>query len=360
MSKRSAGLIVHSEHPYNAEPPLDRLRATPITPQRDFYVRSHGDIPPLDAATHKLRIDGRVSAASKLTLEELRARFPERRVAATLQCAGNRRADLQQVRPTSGDPWGGGAIGNAEWTGVALADVLVAAGVAADAAHVAFEACDEIDLPGEDRFRYGASIPMRKAMASGTLLAWAMNDEMLTPEHGAPLRVVVPGFAGVRSVKWLSAITVQDAPSANHMQARDYKLMPPDVTAETVDWERGVTIDEMPLNAAICEPTAGARLAAGPTTLRGYAVVSGRSVARVDVSCDGGRHWQQAALEHDADAPWSWTFWSATFDLPKGECELAVRAWDSAGQTQPALPDDTWNFKGYLSTAWHRVRVSVG
>ncbi len=115
----------------------------------------------------------------------------------------------------------------------------------------------------------------------------------------------------------------------------------------------------MPLNAAICEPARGARLAAGANTIRGYAVSGDRTVVRVDVSGNGGRTWAQAALEHDARARFAWTFWTIDLDLPPGEHELAVRAWDEAGQTQPALPDDTWNYKGYLSAAWHRVRVTV-
>jgi sulfite oxidase len=353
-------LIVHSETPYNAEPPLARLRARFTTEQADFYVRSHGSIPHLDAATHRLRVGGRVATPLDLSMAELRQRFPQRSVTAVMQCAGNRRADMQPVRPTLGDPWAPGAIGNAEWTGVALADVLRAAGAETGAAlHAAFDACDEIEMPNEGRFTYGASIPMAKAMAPEVLLAFAMNGEPLAPEHGFPLRVVAPGFAGVRSPKWLAAVTVQDRPSDNHMQQRDYKLLPPHVTEETVDWEQGLTIYGMPLNSAICEPAPHARLQAGSTTLRGYAVVTARAVMRVDVSIDGGRNWQQAELEHDAGAPWSWTLWTATVHLPKGEHELAVRAWDSAGQTQPALPDDTWNFKGYLSAAWHRVHVSV-
>ena len=360
LRRSKPDLIVHSEHPYNAEPPLHRLRAAMETAQTDFYVRSHGNVPLIDEAQHRLRVNGRVTAPLDLSMADLRQRFAERTVTAVMQCAGNRRADMQPVRPTSGDPWAPGAIGNAAWTGVALTDVLRAAGADTDATlHVAFEACDDVDMPGEDRFRFGASIPMSKALSPDVLLAYAMNGEELAPDHGFPLRVVVPGFAGVRSPKWLAAIIVQDTPSDNHMQQRDYKLVPSDVTEKTVDWAKGVTINDMPLNAAICEPAAHARLPAGNVTLRGYAVATGRGIVRVDVSGDGGRSWIQAELEHHDDAPWSWTFWQCVLGLSKGEHDLSVRAWDSAGQTQPARPDDTWNFKGYLSAAWHRVPVTV-
>jgi sulfite oxidase len=353
-------LIVHSEQPFNAEPPLDRLRAAYVTPQQDFYVRTHGSIPHLGTADHRLRVGGRVATPLDLSMEDLRGLFPRRTITAVMQCAGNRRADMLQVRPVSGDPWAPGAIGNAEWAGVALADVLRAAGADEDGGlHVAFAACDDVEMEGK-RFRFGASIPMPKALAPEVLLAFAMNGAPLTPEHGAPLRVVVPGFAGVRSAKWLAGITVQASPSSNHIQQEDYKLFPSDVTEETADWDKGVTIYDMPLNAAICEPAPHAALKPGLTTLRGYAVAAARAVVRVDVSGDGGRNWHQAELQHDPDAPWSWTLWQATLDLPRGAHELAVRAWDSAGQTQPALPDDTWNFKGYLCASWHRIPVTVG
>ncbi len=351
-------LIVHSNKPYNAEPRLDRLRASAKTAQADFYVRSHGNIPKLDEVRHSLRVEGRVTTPLSLSVAVLRQRFPQKTVTAVMQCAGNRRADMQPVKLTSGDPWAPGAIGNAEWTGVALADVLRAAGAETNATlHVAFDACDEVVMPKEGRFTYGASIPMPKAMSDEVLLAYAMNGEPLAPEHGFPLRAVVPGYAGVRSPKWLTRITVQDKPSDNHMQARDYKLVPPEVSEETVDWDKGITINDMPLNSAICDPAPRAELKTGSTTLRGYAIATARAITRVDVSINGGRTWTQAELEHDDAAPWSWTFWSAVVDLAKGEHELVVRAWDSAGQTQPALPEDTWNFKGYLSASWHRVVV---
>ena len=358
--KTKPDLIVHSREPFNAEPSLAHLRASSITAQPDFYVRSHGAIPQLDEKTHRLRVMGQVATPLDLSVPDLRDRFTLSTVTAVMQCAGNRRLDMQSVKPTSGDPWAPGAIGNAEWTGVPLADVLRAAGAKTDPGlHVAFEACDEIEMPAEGRFTFGASIPMAKAMSPEVLLAFEMNGEALAPEHGFPLRMVVPGFAGVRSPKWLTAIIVQDRPSDNHMQQRDYKLLPPEVTEATVDWQKGITIYDMPLNSAICEPAPRAEMKAGRTILRGYAIATARDIMRVDVSIDGGRNWHQAELEHDPSAPWSWTFWTATLDLPKGEHELAVRAWDSAGQTQPAQPDDTWNFKGYLSAAWHRVHVSA-
>ena len=351
-------LIVHSQHPYNAEPPTAQLRASFVTPVGGFYVRSHGDIPVIEAAKHRLRVAGRVATELRVSMEELRERFAAQTVCATMQCAGNRRADMQRVRPVSGDPWAPGAIGTAEWRGVPLADVLRAAGAAEGAGHVAFSCADECHVNGKT-FHYGASIPVAKALGPEVLLAYEMNGAPLKAEHGAPLRLVVPGYAGVRSPKWLHTITVQDAPSDNPIQADDYKLFPPHVTKETADPAKGITINGLPLNSAICEPVPHARLLPGAATLRGYATATNRAVARVDVSLDGGRTWSQAELEDHLGGPWSWTFWHATLDLPEGEHELAVRAWDDAGQTQPALPDDTWNYKGYLSAAWHRVSVLV-
>ena len=357
LFQRKDRLIVHGKAPYNAEPPLDRLRAAFLTDQADFYVRSHGDIPDLDADSYRLTVDGMVAVLLDLSLADLKSRFAHVTVTAVMQCAGNRRADMLAVAPVSGDPWAPGAIGNAEWTGVRLADVLHAAGIDGDGErHVAFESHDRI---AESDTRFGASIPLAKALAPETLLAFAMNGEALAPEHGHPLRVVVPGFAGIRSPKWLARITVQDRPSDNPMQTDDYKLFPPDVSAETADPAHGITIEAMPLNSAICEPARGAALKAGRHAIRGYAIASDRAVARVDVSTDGGRSWAQARIERDADAPYAWTFWEIERELTTGEHELAVRAWDSAGQTQPAAPDDTWNYKGYLSAAWHRVRVTV-
>lgn len=358
------GLIVHRAQPLNAEPPPARLRAAFITPQPDFYIRSHGPVPRLARDGYKLRIGRAGATAMELPLNELQSRFPRRTVTAVLQCAGNRRADMLAVKPVPGDPWGPGAIGNATWGGVSLGDVLRAAGVAAEvnedqAQHVAFDSHDEIEDEGE-HLRFGVSIPLAKAMAPGTLLAFTMNGEPLTAEHGFPVRVVTPGYAGVRSPKWLAAITVQDTPSDNPMQQKEYKLFPPDVTKATADMGKGQVINDMPLTSAICEPAADARIPAGVAIVRGYAVATARAVVRVDVSGDGGATWRQANLERHDDLAWSWTFWSIRLDLPAGRHELVVRAWDDAGGTQPGVTGDIWNYPGYLSAAWHRVPILAG
>ena len=278
-----------------------------------------------------------------------------------MQCAGNRRADLHRARPVSGDPWEVGAIGNAAWTGVRLADILRAAGADEDPSrHVAFAAHDVIDLKGE-HFRFGVSIPVAKALAPEVLVAWAMNGEALAPEHGYPLRLVVPGFAGIRSPKWLETVTVQDSPSDNHMQARDYKMFPSDVSEDSVDWTDGATIQEMPLTSAICTPTAGdVTASAGRVTVQGLrhrdrpGDRAGRRVARWRTDVAAGRVGARFRAPPGAGrcgAP----RWSS----PAGEHELVVRAWDGAGQTQPSRPEDVWNYKGYLSAAWHRVTVTA-
>ena len=351
-------MIERSLEPYNAEPVPRALIERFLTPQDLFYVRSHGPVPDLPT-DHRIEVAGPGVNGGSFSVAELTARFPVRTVTAVLQCAGNRRTDLQQVGKTSGDPWDVGAIGNAEWTGVRLGDLLDAVGApAAPDLFVCFTGADAVDVDGEVA-PFGVSIPMTKARAPDVLLAWAMNGELLAPEHGAPLRLVVPGYAGVRSAKWLTRIEVRDTPSDAPIQAHDYKLFPADVTSGTVDWTRGLTINAMPLNAAICWPGSGESLPAGHMRIQGYAVAYDRGVSRVEVSVNGGRDWRQAILADDPGRWWSWRRWSLDAELPKGRQHLVVRAFDDAGQGQPERPDTMWNFAGYLCTAWHHVHVLV-
>ena len=221
-------LIVHEEEPFNAETELGALDEDPITATDAFYVRGHGPVPELDPGAWRLRVHGLVERELTLSLSTLREAFRARTVTATLQCAGNRRAGLMAIRDIPGEaPWGPGATGTATWTGVALADVIALAGPRAAAAHVGFDGadlCPEAKPPQ----RFGGSIPLDKARRPEVLLAWAMNGEPLAPVHGAPLRVVVPGYIGARSVKWLERIEVRAEPWEGYFQHVVYRLLPED------------------------------------------------------------------------------------------------------------------------------------
>ncbi|MBL6082018.1 molybdopterin-dependent oxidoreductase [Belnapia sp. T18] len=182
----NSGLIVRSVDPFNAEPHLRQPISDYVTPQSEFYVRSHGEIPRLDATTYHLRVTGKVQKPLELSMEALRHEFPRHTVNAVMQRAGNRRGDLLQVAPVSGDPWSAGAIGNARRGGIVLADVLRAAGVDDGAGlHVAFNSLDDCKV-NDERFRFGVSIPMAKAMAPEVLLAFEMNGEALHPSMAFP------------------------------------------------------------------------------------------------------------------------------------------------------------------------------
>jgi len=352
-------MVVHEQDPYNAEPPPAALADRVLTATDTFYSRNHGAVPRLDTATWRLRVEGLVEHRLDLSLADLRSRFAHRSVVATLQCAGNRRAGLIEVRDIPGeDPWGPGATSTAEWTGVALADVLVAAGVQPAAQHVAFSAPDVSQL-ADPAQPYGSSIGIGKALAEEVLLVWEMNGQPLPPAHGAPVRVVVPGYIGARSVKWVQRITVQTAPSDNYFQAVAYRLLPAGAGPDDIGPGAGFSLGPVALNAAVLRPDDGAAVPAGPTTVTGYAFAGdGRGVARVDVSTDGAASWVQADLDEQV-SPWAWRHWRTTLDLPPGPVEVVARAWDTSAALQPESPEQLWNPKGYVNNSWPRIRLTV-
>jgi sulfite oxidase len=290
-------------------------------------------------------------------MEDLLSGFPTTRLTATLQCAGNRRAEMTTVAPIPGElPWDNGAISTAEWRGVRLHDVLNAAGVTAEAQHVDFTGLDQVSRQGHS-FGFGGSIPLEKALSEEALLAFEMNGKPLTALHGFPLRALISGYIGARSVKWLSSIHVQATPSQNYFYARAYQLFPPQAKAETVDWDSGIKLGDYPVNAVICNPQEGERISGRSVRVLGYACAGGgRSIARVDLSIDGGQTWVSAELK-DSQSPWAWRLWQADLKLAAGQNEIVARARDSAANTQPEEVRQTWNFKGYLNNAWHRVQV---
>lgn len=352
-------MVVHDEAPYNAESSRAALVEHNITPVDAFYVRNHGRVPELDRGRWRLRLDGLVSRPLTLSLQALQREFTARELEATLQCAGNRRAGLMAVRDIPGEaPWGPGATGTATWRGVALRDVLGAAGVEAEAAHIAFEGAD-VSAEAAPPQCFGGSIPRHKALADEVLLAWEMNGAPLPPVHGAPVRVVVPGYIGARSVKWLTRVVARREPSENFFQASAYQLLPPDVDPAGAPPGAGVALGAIAVGSDILRPNDGDRVAAGPVDVAGYAFAGDdRRIVRVDVSADGGQTWQQAELL-DAPSPWAWRRWRTRLDLSPGPCELVARAWDSAAATQPENPAHLWNPKGYVNNAWARVAIDV-
>lgn len=356
---KNVHMLIRAEDPLNAEPPPDALRSSFITPVEDFFTRNHAPVPHVDPALYRLRVDGLVRQPLQLSLDDLRRRFPSRSVVATLQCAGNRRHELMAIKRIDGEvPWQTCAVGTAEWCGVALCDLLAAAGVSSDARHVAFLGLDTV-RKGEREFGFGGSVPLEKAMSPEVLLAFEMNGAPLRPIHGFPLRVVVPGYIGARSVKWLAQITVQTEPSDNYFQARAYKLFSPGVTADTADWTQGLMLGELSVNAVICAPREAESVPAGTVLLTGYALTGGgRTIERVEISLDGGDSWTVADLSAEGNR-WTWRFWQVSLHLPPGAYCACVRAWESAANTQPEKTKHVWNFKGYMNNAWHRVRFNV-
>ncbi len=352
-------LVVKTEMPFNAEGPLDKLSERWITPLELFYVRTNGPIPSFEVKDFTLTVDGLVEKPFTLKVGELLERFPSVKTTATLTCAGNRRIEFAATsKKSSGLQWVSGAMGNAEWQGVRLSDVLKLAGVQAGAKHVWFEGRDEV-VEKTETIPFGGSIPIEKALADtqaapGALLATRMNGRVLLPEHGFPLRAVVPGFIGARSVKWLGKITVADRPSPNKFVASSYKIVTEDIQTA---YDAVQPIYEQCLNSMICSPAEGATVSGDRLIVKGFAMAAGhagRSIKLVEVSTDNGQSWQPAKFTSPL-RDFCWVLWSADVALTATTTSLLVRATDSSGETQPqTMP---WNAKGYQYNAWHKVSV---
>ncbi|KAK9836142.1 hypothetical protein WJX81_004420 [Elliptochloris bilobata] len=369
--QRHPALVVRTAKPFNAETPGALLAGSPLTPVDLFYVRNHLPVPHVDAATHSVRVEGEGLRTVELSLKDLQTRFKKHTITATLQCTGNRRDDLNSVKPVKGLEWSVGAIGTAEFAGARLCDVLAYAGLSSsdgfgEVEHIQFEGLDS-DVSGTC---YGASIPVDKAVTprDDVLLAYEMNGRELSADHGFPVRVVAPGIAGARSVKWLSRIIASKHESDSHWQQKDYKSFSPNVDWDNVDWSSAPAVQETNVQSAICEPAPGSEVE-GPLDeieVTGYAYSGGgQPIIRVDVSADGGATWTTAQLQ-PIDArryrAWAWTLWKATVPLPQGTegpLRLVCKAVDGAYNTQPESPAPIWNLRGVLNNAWHSVQVNV-
>lgn len=330
--------------------PLEALRY-PLTPTGLHYVLTHYDIPAVDVATWGLAVDGAVERPLALSLDELKAR-PAVTVPVTLECAGNGRA-LLEPRPIS-QPWLTEAVGTAAWTGTALAPLLREAGIRPGAAEVLFTGLDRGVEGGEEQ-DYRRSLTLDEALRDEVLLAYEMNGAPLPPQHGYPLRLVIPGWYGMAHVKWLRAITMLDEPFQGYQQARGYRFR---ATAE----EPGTPVTRM-MPRSLMEPpgipdfmTRARFLAAGSCTLRGRAWSGWGPIVRVEVSTDGGGSWSEASLG-EAPAAYAWRPWSFEWQATPGSYDLCTRATDAAGHTQPQRAE--WNLGGYANNSAQHVAVTV-
>ncbi|MCY4023441.1 MAG: sulfite oxidase [Anaerolineaceae bacterium] len=349
-------MTVYRASPLNAGSPLEPLRATQETPADIFYLRNHAPVPALDADSWRLEVDGLVERPLSLSLADLQRDFPRHELEATLQCAGFRRQEMLNEENAYGALlWCSDAISNGRWGGVRLRDVLEAAGVQGEAQHLAALGLDEIE-EGRVTFGFGGSIPLHKALGEELLLAYELNGAPLPAAHGWPLRLVVPGYIGARSVKWLGRLTLQAGESDNYYQQRAYKVFPPDVESDMTETGAAEPLGDLVVNSVFITPAADAELAAGPQLLRGIAIAS-QPLAMVELSLDGGESWQEAGLS--GAGRWSWRFWEAEVELAPGDYELVVRARDQAGNVQPPTVEEIWNFKGYMTNHWQRRSVTV-
>lgn len=329
------GRIVRSEEPLNLEMPFETAEGF-ITPTRSFYVRTHFPIPRIDRDAWWLHVEGEVEKPFAINYEEL-VELGSLTIPVTLECAGNNRSFLEPR--VKGVQWRLGAVGTAEWTGVPLSALLDKALVRPQAREVILEGADRGILedpkspPGE--LRFSRSIPLSKARAD-VLLAYKMNGGELPPEHGFPLRAIVPGWYAMASVKWLQRVIITDQPFTGYYQTIDYAY-----------WKRrGDTAEltplaEMQVKAEIAKPSQGEIISANSSVrVHGAAWASDGEIAKVDLSTDGGSTWSEAKLLSESTQN-SWRLWEFDWQTPgkAGKQILVARATDSLGRTQPVERD---------------------
>jgi DMSO/TMAO reductase YedYZ molybdopterin-dependent catalytic subunit len=337
-------LIVRSPRPLNLETPLGELTAD-VTPTELFFVRNNYDGPPIDPAQYVLRVDGEVENPLALRLDDLR-KLDAVAETITLECAGNGRGFYQP--PASGIQWQRGAVGTAAWKGVRLADVLRMARPRPTARHVIPNGQDGPPTPQAPDFV--RSHPLWKALEPHTLLALEMNGQPVPHLHGGPVRLLVPGWVGSASLKWVTQLTLADQEWGGPFMQRSYRSPRVDDPAQSY------SLQSLECKSVIVAPLEGAQLTAGPLTLTGFAWAGEGTVVAVDVSADGGQSWAPARLTGD-EHRYAWRRWEMAWDAKPGAHTLMARASDSLGRHQPASrPRDP---QGYRWNVIHAVRVTV-
>ncbi len=331
--------------------PLEALRH-PVTPTGLHYLLIHYDIPVVDGERWRLEVGGEVRRPLSLTAGDLRGRDAVE-VCSTMECAGNGRARFEPM-PAS-QPWLLEAVGTACWRGVPLRSVLEEAGLGDRAVEILFTGLDR-GIEGGVEQSYQRSLSVSEAMREEVLLAYEMNGAPLPPQHGFPLRLVVPGWYGMTNVKWLSAVTVLDRPFEGYQQDHSYRL-------RSDEQDPGTPLTRMLPRALMVPPgmpeflTRERVLAPGEHVLEGRAWSGHAAIARVEVSADGGGTWEPAETSREPDSPWAWCSWTYPWLATEGRHTLCCRATDEAGNAQP--PESSWNVGGYANNSPQQVVVTV-
>ncbi len=340
-------LVTREEDPYNGGTPMEAL-ADPVTPTGSFYVRNHFPVPDIDPGRWRLRVAGEVAEPLELSLDDLRA-LPVRSLFVTLECAGNGRRAMDPV--PGGTPWEFDAVSTAEFTGTPLYRVLDRAGVSPEAVEIVFTGADRGEVADGRETAFERSLPVATARDPDVLLAWEMNGRPLSPDHGRPVRLVVPAWYGMASVKWLVGVRASVEPFRGWFQAERY------VYRGGAGRPDGTPLAYKRVRAAIARPADGARLERGPVEVAGTAWSGGVAIERVELSADGGESWEDARLGEPAGRhaapPWRWN-WEPS---RSGRHVLVARATDAAGETQPLEP--LWNAQGYGNNAAQRVAIDI-
>ncbi|PTM42014.1 sulfite oxidase [Bosea sp. 124] len=353
LRRLKPGLHVHDDEALNAEPALDLL-ADPITPVDVFFIRNNGDVPEVEAGRDwTLTIDGEVERPTVWTTAALRDSFETVTVTAVLECAGNGRSQFSPA--TDGLPWRLGAVGCARWTGVRMKDVLDHAGVRDAAVYTGHYAPDRL-IADPARPALSRGLPIAKALAPETLIAFAMNGEPLPRLHGGPLRIVAPGFPGSAWQKWLDRIALRACEhDGEKMRGTNYRLpLRPVLPGEPLDESRFTVITDMPVKSLITTPAHGFTVPAGGILgVSGFAWSGAVPLEGVRVSRDGGVNWQEAALE-EGEGPFAWRRFSAEFAIGSaGPLVVVAQARDVEGNVQPL--EIAWNPRGYCNNQAQRV-----
>jgi DMSO/TMAO reductase YedYZ molybdopterin-dependent catalytic subunit len=341
-------LVVHRRHPLNCETSIPALTGGTV-PNAQFYVRNHFAAPAVNPATWRLRVRGLVKRPLSLSLHDLQA-MPLQTQVVTLECAGNGRSLLDPR--TEGEQWGLGAVSTAEWTGLPLAAVLDRAGVHPSARHLLFRGADRGTVGGRPAtIRFERSLSLGEARDAEPTLAYAMNGEPLPVQHGYPLRLVVPGWYGVASVKWLTEIEVRARPFDGYFQVDRYRY---EREAEGRTTTEPVTLQRV--RALITQPAAGQEVKPGQLTIRGLAWSGAAPILRVQISLGGGP-WATARLLGPPERHrWQWWELITATDRP-GPVTVRARATDRAGRTQPDEPE--WNRLGYGANPVQHVPIHI-